>query len=55
MITSTNIQKLWNYCNVLRDDGMSDEPTKAPYNQKQTTKRCPTKRCQVYLLLNKRR
>jgi len=21
--TSTLIQKLWNYCNVLRDDGMS--------------------------------
>jgi type I restriction enzyme M protein len=45
------VQKLWNYCNVLRDDGMSygdyveqltyllflkmtDERTKAPYNQK---------------------
>ncbi len=44
------VQKLWNYCNVLRDDGMSygdyveqltyllflkmsDERTKAPYNQ----------------------
>jgi type I restriction enzyme M protein len=24
MNTSTLIQKLWNYCNVLRDDGMSD-------------------------------
>jgi type I restriction enzyme M protein len=21
--TSTLVQKLWNYCNVLRDDGMS--------------------------------
>ena len=23
MNTSTIVQKLWNYCNVLRDDGMS--------------------------------
>jgi type I restriction enzyme M protein len=23
MNTSTLVQKLWNYCNVLRDDGMS--------------------------------
>jgi type I restriction enzyme M protein len=23
MTTSTLVQKLWNYCNVLRDDGMS--------------------------------
>ena len=23
MYTSTIVQKLWNYCNVLRDDGMS--------------------------------
>jgi hypothetical protein len=23
MNTSTRVQKLWNYCNVLRDDGMS--------------------------------
>ncbi len=51
MNTSSIVQKLWNYCNVLRDDGMSygdyveqltyllflkmsDERTKAPYNQK---------------------
>ncbi|HEY3488984.1 MAG TPA: hypothetical protein VGK27_02545 [Candidatus Deferrimicrobiaceae bacterium] len=31
------VQKLWNYCNVLRDDGMSYgdyvERTKAPFNQ----------------------
>ena len=49
--SSAIVQKLWNYCNVLRDDGMSygdyveqltyllflkmtDERTKAPYNQK---------------------
>jgi type I restriction enzyme M protein len=48
--SSAIVQKLWNYCNVLRDDGMSygdyveqltyllflkmtDERTKAPYNQ----------------------
>ena len=24
MNTATIVQKLWNYCNVLRDDGMSD-------------------------------
>lgn len=24
MNTATLVQKLWNYCNVLRDDGMSD-------------------------------
>ena len=23
MNTATIVQKLWNYCNVLRDDGMS--------------------------------
>ena len=23
MNTNTIVQKLWNYCNVLRDDGMS--------------------------------
>jgi hypothetical protein len=23
MASSTIVQKLWNYCNVLRDDGMS--------------------------------
>ena len=23
MNTSSIVQKLWNYCNVLRDDGMS--------------------------------
>jgi type I restriction enzyme M protein len=23
MNTNTFVQKLWNYCNVLRDDGMS--------------------------------
>jgi type I restriction enzyme M protein len=23
MNTNTLVQKLWNYCNVLRDDGMS--------------------------------
>lgn len=23
MTSSTIVQKLWNYCNVLRDDGMS--------------------------------
>jgi len=23
MNTSTIVQKLWNYCNILRDDGMS--------------------------------
>lgn len=23
MNMSTRVQKLWNYCNVLRDDGMS--------------------------------
>jgi type I restriction enzyme M protein len=23
MNTSTLVQRLWNYCNVLRDDGMS--------------------------------
>lgn len=26
MNTSTIVQKLWNYCNVLRDDGMSYLP-----------------------------
>jgi hypothetical protein len=51
MKTSGIVQKLWNYCNVLRNAGMSygdyveqltyllfrkmsDERTKAPYNQK---------------------
>jgi hypothetical protein len=24
MTSSAIVQKLWNYCNVLRDDGMSD-------------------------------
>ncbi|MCW5600276.1 hypothetical protein [Nitrosomonas sp.] len=47
MNSSTIIQKLWNYCHVLRDDGMSygdyveqltyllmaDERTKAPCHQ----------------------
>ena len=29
MNSSTLVQKLWNYCNVLRDDGMSygDDPS----------------------------
>ena len=32
MNTSTIVQKLWNYCNVLRDDGMSygDYPGSSP-------------------------
>ena len=32
MYTSTIVQKLWNYCNVLRDDGMSygDYPGSSP-------------------------
>ena len=59
MSSSNIVEKLWNYCNVLRDDGvsygdcpsvslrtgseqltyllflkMTDERTKAPYNQK---------------------
>jgi hypothetical protein len=25
MNAATLVRKLWNYCNVLRDDGMSDE------------------------------
>ncbi len=32
MNTSNFVQKLWNYCNVLRDDGMSygDYPGSSP-------------------------
>lgn len=38
MTPAAIVQKLWNYCNVLRDDGMSYgdyvERTKAPFNLK---------------------
>jgi type I restriction enzyme M protein len=35
MNTATIVQKLWNYCNILRDDGMSygdyvEQPTLTP-------------------------